>query len=139
MSGKANFLEPKGLWVKVNKVVFHPEAETPPDRPYCFVYYITIHNDTELAVTIKGRKWVVTNSQGEVSALEGEGVVGETPTISPGGAFNYNSFHLLDTTTAFAEGSYLGLDSQGRGVITRIPRFEMTVPRDCEPAKRAGR
>ena len=89
---------------------------------------ITIHNDTELAVTIKARKWVVTNAGGEVMALEGEGVVGQMPVIDPGGTFEYNSYHLLDTTSAMAEGSYLGLDALGRRVITRIPKFEMRVP-----------
>ena len=36
----------------------------------CFVYFITIHNDTEEPVTIKGRKWVVTNDEGEITAVE---------------------------------------------------------------------
>ncbi|EEF58169.1 ApaG domain protein [Pedosphaera parvula Ellin514] len=108
--------------------MFYPEAETPPDRPYCFVYYISIHNETDIPVTIKGRKWVVTNERGEITAVEGEGVVGQTPTIDPGNSFDYNSFHLLDTTSAIAEGSYLGVDAAGCHVITRIPKFEMRVP-----------
>jgi ApaG protein len=121
-------MEPAGLRVTVDKVVYHPEAQAPADRPHCFVYFITIHNDTEMAVTIKARKWVVTNSRGEVMALEGEGVVGQMPVIEPGGEFDYNSYHLLDTTSATAEGSYLGLDALGRRVLTRIPKFEMVVP-----------
>lgn len=128
MKNKNNYLEPPGLRVTVDKVVYHPEAQAPPERPHCFIYFITIHNDTELAVTIKARKWVVTNAGGEVMALEGEGVVGQMPVIDPGGQFEYNSYHLLDTTSATAEGSYLGLDALGRRVITRIPKFEMRVP-----------
>jgi len=112
----------------VDKVIYCPEAETPPDRPYCFIYYISIHNGTKSPVTIKGRKWVVTNDRSEITAVEGEGVVGQTPTILPGDSFSYNSFHLLDTRNAVAEGSYLGLDAAGCHVITRIPRFEMKVP-----------
>jgi ApaG protein len=128
VKNKNNYLEPPGLRVTVDKVVYHPEAQAPPERPHCFIYFITIHNDTELAVTIKARKWVVTNAGGEVMALEGEGVVGQMPVIDPGGQFEYNSYHLLDTTSATAEGSYLGLDALGRRVITRIPKFEMRVP-----------
>ena len=120
--------EPPRLRVTVDRVVYQPQAATPPDRPFCFVYFITIHNDTDDAVTIKGRKWVVTNAAGEITAVEGEGVVGETPEIPPGGSFSYNSFHLLDTHTASAQGSYLGIDARGRKVLTRIPKFEMTVP-----------
>ncbi len=128
MSSSKDILEPPGLKVTVDEVLYQPEVQTPPDRPHCFVYFISIHNDTELPVTIKGRKWVVTNTRGEVMALEGDGVVGQHPTIEPGEKFTYNSFHLLDTRTAVAEGSYLGVDATGRRVLTRIPRFRMVVP-----------
>ena len=136
MSANANskFFEPPGLGVTVDRVVYNPDAQTPPDRPHCFVYFITIHNGTEQPVTIKGRKWVVTNQRGEITALEGQGVVGQTPTIQPGDSFSYNSFHLLDTNAGIAEGSYLGLDTSGRSVLTRIPKFHMRVP-----ARRIGR
>jgi ApaG protein len=113
--------------VTVDRVVYQADAETPPDRPHCFAYFITIHNDTDVAVTIKGRKWVVRNTRGEITAVEGDGVVGQFPTIEPGESFSYNSFHLNDTETAVAEGSYIGTDERGRKVLTRIPRFEMNT------------
>lgn len=128
MSPKSDFLEPKDLTVTVDRVVYQPNIATPPDRPHCFVYFISIHNKTEGPVKIVGRKWVVTNTRGEVTAVEGDGVVGEHPTIESGDSFSYNSFHLLDTKTAVAEGSYLGVDAEGRKVVTRIPAFKMTVP-----------
>jgi ApaG protein len=123
-----DYLEPPGLRVTVDRVVYQPQVETPADRPHCFVYFLSIHNDTDLAVTIKGRKWIVTNERGEVTAVEGDGVVGQFPTINPGDKFSYNSFHLVDTRTAVAEGSYLGVDASGRTVLTRIPRFKLVVP-----------
>ena len=130
MNQPSPFLEPPNLHVSVDQVDYRPQAMTPTDRPHCFVYFITIHNDTELSVTIKGRKWVVTSDRGERSVIEGDGVVGQFPTIEPGGEFSYNSYHLLDTRSAVAEGSYLGVDASGQTVVTRIPRFEMTVPED---------
>jgi len=122
------FLEPSKLRVTVDEVIYQPDVSTPPDRPHCFAYHISIHNDTDIPVTIKARKWVVTNDQGEITAVEGDGVVGEHPTIEPGEKFSYNSYHLLDTMSARAEGSYIGIDAKGRKVLTRIPQFEMTVP-----------
>ena len=124
---KSEFLELPGLHVTVDRVVHYSDAQTPADRPHCFAYFITIHNDSDVTVTIKGRKWVVKNARGEVTAVEGDGVVGECPRIEPGATFSYNSFHLNDTTTAVAEGSYIGMDERGRKVLTRIPRFEMAV------------
>lgn len=128
MSAAEKILELPGLRVTVDRVVYQPDALTPPDRPHCFVYYITIHNDSNATVTIRGRKWVVTNEGGDITAVEGEGVVGQRPRMEPGEKFSYNSYHLLDTRSAAAEGSYLGIDAHGRKVLTRIPRFEMVVP-----------
>ena len=124
------FLEPKNLRVTVDRVLYQPNVSTPPDRPHCFVYFISIHNDTDVPITIHGRKWVVQEEAGEVTAVEGDGVVGEHPTINPGEKFSYNSFHLLSTRSATAQGSYLGIDGKGQKVITRIPPFTMTVPED---------
>ena len=123
-------MELPGLHVTVDRVVHERNAQTPPDRPHCFVYFITIHNDSDVTVTIKGRKWVVRNERGEVTAVEGDGVVGQFPKIKPGDTFSYNSFHLNDTATAVAEGSYIGMDERGRKVLTRIPKFEMRVEGD---------
>ena len=122
------FIEPEGLEVTVDRVAYYPGLESPPDRPHSFVYFISIHNNTNVPVTIKGRKWVVTNARGEITAVEGDGVVGQFPTIEPGEKFSYNSRHVLDTLTGVAEGSYLGVDGMGRKVVTRIPRFKMKVP-----------
>ncbi|MFN7141617.1 MAG: Co(2+)/Mg(2+) efflux protein ApaG [Limisphaerales bacterium] len=128
MSQASTFLEPEDLKVTVERVVYQEDIPTPPDRPHCFVYFIKINNDTDLPVQIMGRKWIVTNSRGEITAVEGDGVVGEHPTIEPGDSFSYNSFHLIDTETAVAEGSYIGIDAHGRRVLTRIPAFRMKVP-----------
>ena len=134
MSAAEKIEELSGLRVTVDCIVHQPDFPAPPERPHCFVYYVTIHNDSDRVVTIKGRKWVVRNERGEITAVEGDGVVGQFPTIKPGEKFSYNSFHLLDTHSAVAEGSYLGIDSEGRRVLTRIPSFKMIVP---EKNKRA--
>lgn len=120
-------MELPGLRVTVDKLVYQPHQGV-PDRPHCFVYFITIHNGSDLAVTIKARKWVVTAANGEVTAVEGDGVVGQFPELPPGESFSYNSFHLLDTPFATAKGSYLGVDENGRRVLTMIPPFELRVP-----------
>ena len=120
--------ELKGLRVSVDRVVYMPDAETPPDRPHAFAYFITIQNDSKETVTVKGRKWVIRNDAGEVTAVEGDGVVGEFPQLEPGEHFSYNSYHINNTPACWAEGSYLAVTSDGRKVITRIPRFEMRVP-----------
>ena len=128
VSKTPELVELPGLRVTVDRVEYQPDAQTPEDRPHCFAYFVSIRNDSDVTVTIKGRKWVVRNSRGEVNAVEGDGVVGQFPTLEPGEKFSYNSFHLIDAQPATAEGSYLGVTADERKVIARIPPFAMKVP-----------
>ena len=113
-------------------MVFQPQALVPGDVPNRFVYYITIRNDSDTPVTIKGRKWVVTESTGEVVAVEADGVVGEFPVLEPGQNFSYNSYHMIRAPRAVAQGSYLGVTEGGSPVVIGIPTFELLVPDNGE-------
>jgi ApaG protein len=73
------FEELSGLSVTVDEVVHMPHLVAPPDKPYAFAYYLSIHNQSEDAVTILGRKWIVTDESGATLVVEGDGVVGQTP------------------------------------------------------------
>jgi ApaG protein len=116
-----------GLGVTVDKVVYRPDVDAPADRPYAFAYFITIRNESDEVVTIKGRKWVVTDANGQRVVVEGDGVVGQFPRLAAGEQFSYNSHHVIGTDS-YAEGAYIGVTDAGDAVITRIPRFEMHVP-----------
>ncbi|MGA3170535.1 MAG: ApaG domain [Chthoniobacteraceae bacterium] len=116
-----------GLVVSVDRVMYRPDVEAPADRPYAFAYFITISNESPETVTIKGRKWVVTEENGERVVVEGDGVVGKFPRLRSGDRFSYNSHHVIGTDS-FAEGAYIGVTDGGEAVITRIPRFDMHVP-----------
>ena len=125
MSDSINELS--GLRATVDRVVHMPQLHAPEDRPHPFVYFITIHNDSAETVTIKGRKWVVTDAEGQRLVVEGDGVVGETPRLEPGENFSYNSYHTIGSAS-FAEGAFFGTTDEGERVFTRIPRFELSVP-----------
>ena len=116
-----------GLTVTVTQVVHAADLAGPPGKPHVFVYFITIANESAEVVTIKGRKWVVREANGETLAVEADGVVGEFPRLEPGEKFDYNSSHAIGTD-AVAEGAYLGLTDTGEAVFTRIPAFELIVP-----------
>ena len=118
----------RGVRVELEALVYQEGVLTPPDRPHCFAYHICIHNDGAEPVTVRGRKWVVREASGDVIAVEGDGVVGECPTIPPGESFRYNSFHVIHSSRALAEGSYLGITESGVPVVAQIPSFEMVVP-----------
>jgi ApaG protein len=123
------FKELTGLTVTVDKVVYMPHLEAPPERPYPFAYYITIHNESENTVTIKGRKWVVTDDEGNCLVVEGDGVVGKFPRLEPGDEFSYNSYHTIGHDSV-VEGSFFGTSEEGTPVLTRIPKFKLNLS-DC--------
>jgi ApaG protein len=123
----ATLTELEGLRAVVDRVVHMPQLDAPPERPHPFVYFITIHNNSPETVTIKGRKWVVTDAAGHQVVVEGDGVVGQFPALDPGTHFSYNSYHVIGSDSV-AEGAFFGVTESGAPVFTRIPRFEMRAP-----------
>ncbi len=119
--------ELKGLAVTIDKVVYMPHLEAPPERPYPFEYHITIHNESAEVVTIKGRKWVVSDEMGGRVVVEGDGVVGKFPCLAPGEKFSYHSYHVI-ASNSVAEGAFIGTSSEGTPVLTRIPKFHLKLP-----------
>ena len=119
--------EMNGLRVVVDDIVSLPDMETPTDRPFAFAYFLTIFNETDRAVDIRGRKWVIRGEDGQVSVVEGDGIVGKFPRIGPGENFSYNSYHVI-AADSIAEGAFFGLREDGIPVLTRIPRFRMVIP-----------
>jgi ApaG protein len=119
-----------GLTARLEKLVYHHGGKClPPDQPHAFVYFINIHNGSEHTVTLLGRKWVITTADGRRQVLEGDKIVGETPRLAPGESFSYNSYHVAGTDSV-AQGSYHGLDDQGRVIHVLLPAFAMNIPVD---------
>ena len=116
-----------GLEVRVDDVIYMPSLEAAPDKPHPFVYFLSIRNGSAERVTIRGRKWVVREDAGEVTVVEGDGVVGQTPNLGPGEDFSYNSYHVT-AGNGTAEGAFFGQTEGGDWVFTRIPPFRLEVP-----------
>jgi len=76
--------ELNGWIVTVVEVRFMPELEAPSEKPYPFLYAIAIRNESDETVTLRGRKWVVREDNGDTVVVEGEGVIGEMPVFEKG-------------------------------------------------------
>ena len=116
-----------GLRVEVEEVIYNPNLEAPEERPYPFVYFISIINDSNEALTIWGRKWILKDVTGEVMVVEGSGVVGENPFLLPGERFSYNSYHVIGKDSRVS-GSFFGTSEHGAKVRVTIPGFNLVVP-----------
>lgn len=111
------------------KTAYLPEQSSPEENRYAFSYTITILNQGEEPAKLLNRHWIITDANGKVQEVRGEGVVGEKPYLRPGEGFEYTSGTLLDTPVGSMEGEYeLVADSGGR-FMAPIPAFSLSVPR----------
>ncbi|MGD9296042.1 MAG: Co2+/Mg2+ efflux protein ApaG [Chromatiales bacterium] len=101
---------------------------TPEENQYAFSYTITIHNTGGEPAKLLRRHWVITDANGKVEEVSGEGVVGEQPYLKPGEAFRYTSGAMLDTPVGSMEGEYEMIDDEGREFLAPIPPFSLAVP-----------
>lgn len=121
-------LELPGLTASLDKLCYHHGGcSLPADKPHAFVYFVTIRNASELTVTLLGRKWVIEHDDGSHLVIEGDKIVGDTPRITPGEEFSYNSYHVT-SENAVAVACFHGMDELGRRVHVRLPAFEMQIP-----------
>ncbi|MGH8084775.1 MAG: Co2+/Mg2+ efflux protein ApaG [Lysobacter sp.] len=104
------------------------QSEPAQDR-YVFAYTIQIRNRGSVAARLLSRHWLITDANGKVQEVEGEGVVGEQPWLRPGEGFEYTSGAVLETDLGTMEGSYAMLADDGTGFDAPIPPFTLTVPR----------
>jgi ApaG protein len=120
--------ELKNAQVVLDKLIHQRDATNlPADRPHAFIYFLTIRNLSDRKFTLLGRKWILTYADGKTEVIEGDKIVGETPTLAPGQSFSYNSYHVTGVNTT-ACGSFHGVDEFDQKVFVRIPPFEMIIP-----------
>lgn len=108
--------------------VYVESQSIPEEERYVFAYTITIRNLGRFNVQLLGRYWLITNSNGRQTEVQGEGVVGEQPLIPPGGEFQYTSGAILETPLGTMEGHYEMVDHQGQLFQTAIPVFRLAIP-----------
>ena len=98
------------------------------DSRYVFAYTITIHNNGRIPVQLLTRRWLITDAQGRIQEVSGDGVVGEQPTIRPGAYHRYSSFSVLETPVGTMEGSYGMVNNEGSTFRAPIAAFRLAVP-----------
>ena len=104
------------------------EQSNPREQRYVFAYTITILNEGGQPATLLKRHWIITDANGGVKEVRGEGVVGEQPRLEPGQGFRYSSGAVLETPVGTMQGSYQMIDAQGQRFDAPIPLFRLAMP-----------
>jgi ApaG protein len=108
---------------------FLDEESAPDENRYAFAYTIRIRNDGDVPAKLLKRHWIITDANGHVRELRGEGVVGEQPWLRPGDQYEYTSGAVLETHVGTMQGSYAWLADDGTRFEAPIPAFTLAVPR----------
>jgi len=93
-----------------------------------FAYTITIRNEGEVPAKLLTRHWIITDANGRVQEVRGDGVVGEQPYLKPGQGFRYSSGAVLETPVGTMQGSYQMITDDGAKFDAAIPAFRLAMP-----------
>ena len=117
----------RGIRVQV-RAEFIPERSAPEKKHYFFAYKVRIENVGDEAAQLVSRRWEITDGDGNVQVVEGPGVVGEQPLLTPGASFEYTSFCPLPTPYGTMHGAYRMLTPGGGEFEAAIAPFTLATP-----------
>lgn len=124
------------IQVKV-KPQYIENQSIPAEQKYVFAYHVDIYNPSHHTVQLMTRHWLITDGNGKLQEVQGEGVIGETPILGPGESYQYSSGAVLSTEVGSMSGHY-GMrlileaeeESEGDALLfnAQIPVFTLAVP-----------
>ena len=122
-------MEESAFDIRIDVVTDYVDEQSEPDADrYVFAYTITIVNNGNVAATLLSRHWVITDANGKVQEVSGDGVVGEQPHLKPGEEFRYSSGAVLETPVGAMQGLYRMESEGGINFDAPIAPFTLAVP-----------
>jgi ApaG protein len=104
------------------------EQSKPEEDHYAFSYTITLRNVGQVPARLMTRHWLITDANGKVREVRGEGVLGEQPHLQPGQGFRYSSGAVLATPVGAMQGSYQMLADDGAHFDAPVAPFTLAMP-----------
>jgi ApaG protein len=107
---------------------FLAEQSQPEQNRFAFAYTITVRNNGSLPARLLSRHWVITDGDGHVEHVRGDGVVGQQPLIEAGKSHSYSSGTVMTTQVGTMQGTYQMLAEDGKHFDAVIKPFRLAVP-----------
>lgn len=115
--------------IDIDVITSYREDRSEPDSGrYVFAYTIKIHNRGHSRTQLMRRHWVITDSNGKVQEVRGDGVVGQQPILEPGDAYEYSSGAIIDTPVGTMQGSYTMQGEDNEQYEAPIEPFTLAIP-----------
>ncbi len=107
---------------------FIEDQSDPEDNHFVWAYKVDIENTGRETVQLISRYWHITDANGQVQEVRGDGVVGEQPVLRPGESFEYTSGTPLSTPSGIMVGRYQMETKGGEEFEIEIPAFSLDSP-----------
>ncbi|MGC6491985.1 MAG: Co2+/Mg2+ efflux protein ApaG [Myxococcota bacterium] len=107
---------------------FLPDHSRVHQKRWFFSYTVKIANEGPESAQLLRRHWVITHATGRTEEVRGDGVVGETPRLAPGHAFEYTSYCELETSLGAMHGSYTMQRPDGSLFDAEVAPFTLADP-----------
>jgi ApaG protein len=117
----------KNIRVRV-QAQYDPSRSRPQQSQWFFLYTVNITNEGHDTVRLMSRHWVITDGMGKVEEVQGPGVVGKQPVLTPGETFEYTSGCPLTTPFGSMHGTYQMIHQGGEQFDIEIAPFTLTEP-----------
>ena len=112
--------------VSVTAISEYIQERSDPSIPlYLFSYHINIVNNENANIKLVRRHWDIIDGNGNTNTVNGSGVIGKQPLISPGENFMYSSFCPIPTDFGIMKGFYIVTDIQNQEYKIDIPAFNL--------------
>lgn len=108
---------------------YQDDASSPEFGNFVYSYQIVIVNKGSSTVQLMSREWIITDGLGNVKTVNGPGVVGEQPILSPGEKHSYISGCNFQTEMGTMRGYYNFVRVADDTLFkVRIPQFVLAFP-----------
>ena len=107
---------------------FLAEQSDPSRNRYVFAYKVTITNSGIQSAQLMSRKWIITDGDGKIQEVSGDGIVGKQPIMEPGQQHQYTSGSVLETKVGSMSGFYSMVAADGHEFSAPIPLFTLSYP-----------
>jgi ApaG protein len=104
------------------------DQSDPKERRFVFAYTVTLRNEGPMPAKLLTRHWIITDANGKVQEVRGDGVVGAQPHLKPGQGFRYSSGTMIETPVGAMQGSYQMVADDGERFDAPIPPFRLAMP-----------
>jgi ApaG protein len=105
-----------------------PERSSVSAQQFAFAYTVRIANQGSEPAQLRSRHWLISDANGTVQEVRGDGVVGEQPLLQPGQEFEYTSWCVIATASGTMRGSYQMVRPGGETFDAQIAPFRLGLP-----------